>query len=134
MPARQYEFEPQTDDPRIYARHHWEDMRTELNITRDALESSESQSLAQSALIDMLRKELAEAKRAHDVDNVALTIMRTKLKAAGMLVLDALKEDMPPVQTAPPKRLQDVPARSVPQPVPDEPEEVVPLRLSYKWP
>ena len=50
------------------------------------------------------------AKRAHDVDNVALTIMRTKLKAAGMLVLDALKEDIPAAPPAPSKPLSDHPA------------------------
>src|ERR1700676_2360979 len=56
MPAKQYVFEPQENDPRITAAQHWNDMRDELNHTRESLEHSEADRIAQASLIDMLRK------------------------------------------------------------------------------
>lgn len=93
MPVRQYAFDPQEHDPRIDAQRHWEDLRDELNVTRDQLESSNAQCTSQAALIDMLRQELSETKSACAIIERSNTVMRTKLQAAGMLVLDALKTD-----------------------------------------
>jgi hypothetical protein len=93
MPAKQYAFEPQEHDPRITAQQHWADMRDELNATRDALEAANANETAQAAMIDMLRKELADTKAACAIIERSNTVMRTKLQAAGMLVLDALKTD-----------------------------------------
>jgi hypothetical protein len=93
MPAKQYAFEPQEADPRVTAQQHWSDMRDELNATRDALEAANANETSQAALIDMLRRELAAAKATCAIIERSNTVMRTKLQAAGMLVLDALKTD-----------------------------------------
>lgn len=90
---RQYAFTPQETDPRLSAGDHWDDMRQELNLTRDQLESANAENVTQSALIDMLRKELSDTKSACAIIERSNTVMRTKLHAAGMLVLDALKSD-----------------------------------------
>ncbi len=90
---RQYAFTPRQSDPRIEAEAHWEDLREELNVTRDQLEASEARERSQAALIDMLRNELAETKLNCAIIERSNTVMRTKLQAAGMLVLDALKAD-----------------------------------------
>lgn len=90
---RQYAFTPEGRDPRISANEHWESMLDELNATRDSLEAANANETAQAALIDMLRKELAATKVSHAVIERSNTVMRTKLQAAGMLVLDALKSD-----------------------------------------
>lgn len=90
---RQYAFNPQETDPRVSAGDHWDDMRTELNLTRDQLESSNAETVSQAALIDMLRKELSDTKTSCAIIERSNTVMRTKLQAAGMLVLDALKSD-----------------------------------------
>ena len=125
MPQRQYEFVPQETDPRIAAERHWEDMRNELNVTRDALEHADAQCVTQSALIDMLRQEVADTKFAYSVAQTSLTTMQTKLKAAGMLILDALKDSGEP-ETPKRRRLQDLPPAQ-PFPVhpvsPIEPED-----------
>jgi hypothetical protein len=123
MPAKQYMFEAQETDPRITAAQHWNDMRDELNATRDALESANAHETAQAAMIDMLRKELADSKATCTVIERSNTVMRTKLQAAGMLVLDALKTDeiergtavseyavknnVHPIQAEPPAEPQD---------------------------
>jgi len=93
VPAKQYQFSPRSTDPRIEAEDHWADMKDALNATRDALEHSDADRVAMSAMIDMLRKELMDAKAACTVIERSNTVMRTKLQAAGMLVLDALKAD-----------------------------------------
>src|ERR1700678_2429475 len=115
MPQRQYEFVPQETDPRIAAERHWEDMRNELNVTRDALEDSQAAEKTLSALVDMLRQEIADTKFAYSAAQTSLTTMQTKLKAAGMLILDALKDSGEP---EPPKRLrlQDLPPSPPRQP------------------
>lgn len=159
---RQYQFEPQEHDPLITAQRHWNDMRDELNVTRDQLEASEAREASQAALIDMLRKELDASKSAHSRDQIALTIMRTKLKASGLLILDALKADeaeqmkepprtqsaalgpSPPQQFQPaiaPKALQDLPSGShgaadLNEPDDDEADIIagLPRRIQNKWP
>jgi hypothetical protein len=90
---RQYAFTPQETDPRVSANDHWDDMRQELNVTRDALESANAHEIAQASLIDMLRKELAATKENCAIIERSNTVMRTKLQAASMLVIDALKSD-----------------------------------------
>ena len=69
---RQYAFDPQPVDPRQFANQQWDDLRTEVNVTRDALERSDAECTAQAALIDMLRKEHEEYKvtrfRTNDED------------------------------------------------------------------
>lgn len=93
MPAKQYQFVPPKTDPRATSEQQWSDMLDELNVTRDQLESANAQCTSQAALIDMLRKELSDAKSAGAIIERSNIVMRTKLQAAGMLVLDALKTD-----------------------------------------
>lgn len=114
---RQYAFQPQPTDPRITAQDEWARMVDELDITRDSLERSNAECTSQAALIDMLRKELAETRIRHDRDQEALTIMRTKLKAAGGLVLDALKESPQEPQEKPIPIVRGLPAHT-PEPGP----------------
>jgi hypothetical protein len=108
---KQYMFTPPVVDPRASADLLWDEMRDELNITRDALEQSEAREVANAALIDMLRKEIDAAKDSQTRDRTAVIRMETKLKAAGMLILDALK-DKPDDEEERPKQkraLQDLP-------------------------
>lgn len=93
MPAKQYAFEPKPEDPRRSAQLQWDQIREELNDTREALEHSEAERVSQAALIDMLRNELASVKAAYAVVERSNTVMRTKLQIAGGIVLDALKAD-----------------------------------------
>ena len=91
MPRRQYEFVPEQIDPHIFADQQWSMLRDELNETRRHLEASEAREIAKEELIKMLRRELAAKTAAHDADQIALTVMTTKLRTAGMLILDVLK-------------------------------------------
>lgn len=117
MNARQYAFNPPASDPRDAAELIWDELRDELNLTRDSLEAAEAQNVSQAALIDMLRKEIDLSKQAQLRDQIAVTRMEAKLKAAGMLILDALK-DKPDEDESPPKphkrTLQDLPPVRVP--------------------
>jgi hypothetical protein len=90
----------------------WDEMRDELEIARSSLEQSEAREVAQSALIDMLRKELEATSESHTRDRTAVIRMESKLKAAGLLILDALKDkpEDEEERPKPPKRtLQDLP-------------------------
>ena len=111
MPRRQYQFTPPVADPRQSADMLWDEMRDELNITRDSLEQSEAQCLSQASLIDMRRKELELSKESQLRDQIAVTRMHAKLKAAAMLIIDALKDKPDDESPSPrPKRtLQDLP-------------------------
>lgn len=127
--SRQYIFEAQETDPRITAAQHWNDLRDELNATRDALESSNAHELAQAAMIDMLRKELVESKATCQIIERSNTVMRTKLQAAGMLVLDALKTDEIERGAA----VSEYAVKANVHPIPDEPlaepQEIQPIFL-----
>lgn len=91
MPRRQYEFVPEHTDPHLFADQQWSMLRDELNVTRQHLEASEAREIAKEELIKMLRRELAAKTAAHDADQIALTVMTTKLRTAGTLILDVLK-------------------------------------------
>jgi hypothetical protein len=91
--ARNYGFMPQQADPRISGERHWADMVNELEIVREQLERANAENISHAEIVDMLRIELAEAKSQHRKDRDALIVVRTKLKVAGQLVLDALKDD-----------------------------------------
>lgn len=111
MSRKQYAFTPPVADPRHAAELLWDEMRDELEIARDALEQSEAREVASAALIDMLRKEIDTAAETQIRDRTAVIRMEAKLKAAGMLILDALK-DKPDDDESPPKprrTLQDLP-------------------------
>ena len=125
MSARQYAFNPPVADPRHEAERLWDEMRDELSVARDQLEASEAREVASAALIDMLRKEIETASESQTRDRTAVIRMEAKLKAAGMLILDALK-DKPEEGESPPKpkrTLQDLPTtrreteRAAPEPV-----------------
>ncbi len=96
--AHTFAFNPQREDPRIAAERHWTDMISELQVTRQQLEKADSIAIANAELIDMLRKELADEKAEHRKDRDALIVVRTKLQAAGHLILDALKDDETPIK------------------------------------
>jgi hypothetical protein len=147
MIRRQYAFNPPVSDPRHEAEMLWDEMRDELRIARDALEVSEAREVANASLIDMLRKELAATKTAHRSDQVALTVMRTKLESAGRLVLDALKLDEPekrqePAQQPTPQSVQTLETARPPKPPvqeivdDDDPEKIISsiTKLHHKWP
>lgn len=123
MPRRQYQFTPPIADPRHQAEQLWDEMRDELEIARDALEQSEAREVASAALIDMLRKEIDTAAETQMRDRTAVIRMEAKLKAAGMLILDALKDKPDDESPSPrPKRtLQDLPPtkREVPKAEPE---------------
>jgi len=112
---KQYAFTPPQTDPRIAAEYTWDTMLDELNTTREQLEYANANEVAQAKLIDMLQAELAKTKAAHEVDRTALTVVRTKLKVAGSIILDALREDAPEPQkqTVEPAEL---PVEETPQP------------------
>ena len=90
---RQYAFVPKAMDPRIEAESQWDELRDELNVCRDALESSNAENTTLAAMVDMLRKELDRAKIDLVVVERSNAAMRGKLHAAGLVVLDALKAD-----------------------------------------
>src|ERR1700677_3582883 len=125
MSARQYAFNPPVADPRHEAERLWDEMRDELSVARDQLEASEAREVASAALIDMLRKEIETASESQTRDRTAVIRMEAKLKAAGMLILDALKDkpDENESQTKPKRTLQDLPPtrrdteRAAPEPV-----------------
>jgi hypothetical protein len=124
MNARQYAFNPPVADPRHHAEQLWDELRDELNITRDSLEAAEAQNVSQAALIDMLRKEIELSKESQLRDQIAVTRMHAKLKAAGILILDALKDKPDEDESPKPKRtLQDLPQtrketeRAAPEPI-----------------
>jgi hypothetical protein len=127
---RQYAFNPPVDDPRHVADLLWDEMRDELEIARSGLEQSEAREVAQSALIDMLRKEIEIAAESQARDRTAIIRMEAKLKAAGMLILDALKDrpEEEEERPRPPKRtLQDSPpARREPEPAPSPSAALLP--------
>ncbi len=129
---RQYAFTPKQSDPRIEAEAHWDDLRDELNNTRDQLESSNAQCTSQAAMIDMLRNELAETKLNCAIIERSNTVMRTKLQAAGMLVLDALKADElergAVVSEYAPMKTPKIQAESKDEPK-DEPQDAKPIFL-----
>lgn len=111
MSRKQYAFTPPIADPRHQAEQLWDELRDELNASRDALEHSEADRISQASLIDMLRKELELSKESQLRDQIAVTRMHAKLKAAAMLIIDALK-DKPDDESPPPKprrALQDLP-------------------------
>lgn len=124
MNRRQYAFNPPVDDPRHQADLLWDEMRDELEIARSSLEQSEAREVAQSALIDMLRKEIETAAESQTRDRTAIIRMEAKLKAAGMLILDALKDrpEEEEERPRPPKRtLQDLPASRRESTTPQQP-------------
>jgi hypothetical protein len=132
MSRKQYAFTPPIADPRHQAEQLWDELRDELNASRDALEHSEADRISQASLIDMLRKELELSKESQLRDQIAVTRMHAKLKAAGMLILDALK-DKPEEEEEhpkPPKRtLQDLPQtrrEPPPEPAPSKPAALLP--------
>ena len=111
MSRKQYAFTPPIADPRHQAEQLWDELRDELNASRDALEHSEADRISQASLIDMLRKELELSKESQLRDQIAVTRMHAKLKAAAMLIIDALK-DKPDDESPPPRpkrTLQDLP-------------------------
>lgn len=112
MSRKQYAFTPPIADPRHQAEQLWDELRDELNASRDALEHSEADRISQASLIDMLRKELELSKESQLRDQIAVTRMHAKLKAAAMLIIDALKDKPDDESPSPrPKRtLQDLPA------------------------
>jgi hypothetical protein len=125
MSRKQYAFTPPIADPRRQAEQIWDELRDELNMTRDALEHSEADRISQASLIDMLRKELELSKESQLRDQIAVTRMHAKLKASAMLIIDALKDkpDENESQTKPKRTLQDLPPtrreteRAAPEPV-----------------
>jgi hypothetical protein len=123
---KQYMFTPPVADPRASADLLWDEMRDELNITRESLEQSEAQCLSQASLIDMLRKELDRSKESQFRDQVAVTRMHAKLKAAALLIIDALKdkpEDDPQEPSKSKRTLQDLPPtrKEAERPAPEPP-------------
>jgi hypothetical protein len=128
---RQYAFNPPVDDPRHAADLLWDEMRDELEIARSGLEQSEAREVAQGALIDMLRKEIETAAESQARDRTAIIRMEAKLKAAGMLILDALKDrpEEEEERPRPSKRtLQDLPParREPPEPQPSPSSALLP--------
>lgn len=131
---RQYAFNPQETDPRVSATEHWEALKDELNVTRDQLEHANAETVSQASLIDMLRKELSDTKASCAIIERSNTVMRTKLQAAGMLVLDALKAD----EIERGQAVSEFAVKSPAKPQPESPDakEIVSNihALANKWP
>lgn len=84
-------YEPPLTDPREEGVKHWDMLRSELMLSRDALRSSEMDREVMARKIDDLTKDLLRSKAIESEAIRELMAYKTSLEDVGRLVLAVLK-------------------------------------------
>lgn len=84
-------YDPPMKDPREEGVQHWDTLRTELMVTRDALRSSEIDRESQARRIDDLNRENARLTKLREADQNECIVLRTSLENVGRMILAILK-------------------------------------------
>ncbi len=91
MTTEKQSYEPPVNDPREEGRQHWDRLRSELMVTRDALRASEVDREAMARTIDDLRAENKRLLALREEDRTECVALKTSLEDVGRLVLAVLK-------------------------------------------
>lgn len=83
-------YDPPVNDPREEGRQHWDRIRSELMVTRDALRSSEIDRETQARVIDQLKADNKKMAEDREIDRNECVALKTSLHIIGRLVLSVL--------------------------------------------
>lgn len=84
-------YDPPVKDPREEGLQHWDTLRTELMVTRDALRSSEIDRTSQARRIDDLVAENRRLTDLREIDRNECIELRTQIQAGADFFLNILR-------------------------------------------
>lgn len=84
-------YEPPANDPRDEGRQHWDRIRSELMVTRDALRTSEIDRETQARVIDQLKADNKKLAEDREIDRNECVALKTSLHVIGRLIVAVLQ-------------------------------------------